>query len=212
MDRREFLALMAKTGALAAMGGLNFSCSGSTTDPPESDQPQDSKVDYTARNPDGSLVPYLVIPKLGTYNQSDPTWTNWAGEPCPVPRPANGFLFDVPAVNQSVDIVVPVINFGTMTSRHLVLELYEFSSGKMITSLEECELRDRRGPFTLHPGIITGFPMTFTREYQWGATAVICYDPFHDPVHSISTVGVQSTERKNLGNCDGLIPPYYHEY
>ena len=205
MDRREFIKLMAASGALVAMGGIGCKSSKPPIRVPE------ATVDYEGRNPDGSLTPYLVIPRLDSYQPGDPEW-NWAGmQWTDVAHPPHDFWFLVPDVNESVDVVLPVINLGNMTTRHLVLELYEGPhTGTM--SLSQCTLVERRGPFTLHPGVITGFPMRYTRRLAEGASVAICYDPFFDPIHSISSVGALSGDRKNLGLCDGIIPPGYPGY
>lgn len=212
MDRREFLKLMAQTGALAAMGGLGGSC-GSSSSPTSGRRTPSPTVDYSPRNPDGSLSPYLVIPRLDEYSSTnpDPAW-NWAGYTrTDFPYAPHGFWFQVPDINESVDVVLPVINLGNMTTRHLVVELYEGpKQGTM--SLSQCELRDRKGPYILHPGVITGFLMRYTRKQQEGASVAICYDPFFDPIHSISSVGALSPDRKNLGNCSGIKPPGYPGY
>ncbi|MBU1168612.1 MAG: hypothetical protein KKD44_03520 [Proteobacteria bacterium] len=208
MDRREFLKLMARAGALTAMGGYSLSCS-SSSDTPLETRPT---VDYLSRNRDGSLTPYLVIPKLDNYHDDDPVWNTWAGSAwTDFVHPPHGFWFLVPELNESVDVVVPVINLGNMTTRHLVIELYEGPHAGTL-SLSDCALVERRGPFTLHPGRITGFPMRYTRKREDGASVAICYDPFYDPIHSIASVGALSPDRKNLGNCDGIIPPGYPNY
>lgn len=205
MDRREFLKLMAASGALAAVGGM-----GCTTPPPRREP--NPTVDFEARNPDGSLTPYLVIPRLDSYHPDDPEWNAWAGvQWTDVAHPPHNFWFDPPDVNASVDVVLPVINLGNMTTRHLVIELYEGPhAGTM--SLSQCTLVERRGPFTLHPGVITGFLMRYTRRRAEGASVAICYDPFFDPIHSIGTVGALAPDRKNLGNCYGIRPPGYPGY
>lgn len=205
MDRREFLKLMASTGALAAMGGLGCSSSPVThREPPPT-------VDSNPRNPDGHLTPYLVIPRLNSYHPDDPEW-NWAGvQWTDVQHPPHDFWFIPPDVGGSVDVVLPVINLGNMTTRHLVVELYE---GPHVSTmnLSQCTLVDRRGPFTLHPGVITGFLMTYTRRRSEGGSVAICYDPFFDPIHSIASVGAFSADRKNLGFCYGIRPPGYPGY
>jgi hypothetical protein len=210
MDRRDFLKLMAQTGALAAMGGMGWNCGSSS---PLTHRDPGSTVDYTPRNPDGSLSPYLVIPRLDVYSSTnpDPAW-DWAGYTrTDFPYAAHGYWFQVPDVNASVDVVVPVINLGNMTTRHLVVEVYEGPHvGQM--PLSQCELRDRKGPYTLHPGVITGFKLQYTRKHLEGASVAICYDPFFDPIHSIASVGALASDRKNLGNCDGLMPPGYPGY
>ncbi len=210
MDRREFLKLMIQTGALAAMGGLALNC-GSGSGGSQA-QPDGPNVDYATRGKDGFLTPYLVIPKLDEYQPSSPEWNTWAGSSYnDFQHAPHGFWFNVPEINGSVDVVVPVINLGNMVTRHLIIELYEGPHvGNM--PLSSCELRDRRGPFTLYPGRITGFPMRFTRKRNDGASVAICYDPFHDPIHGIASVGALSTDRKNMGNCDGLKPPGYPGY
>lgn len=210
MDRREFLKLMASTGALAAMGGIGCSTS---PDKPLTHREPPPTVDYNPRNPDGALTPYLVIPKLDGYSSTnpDPAW-DWAGYTrTDFPYAIHGYWFQVPYVNESVDVVVPVINLGNMTTRHLVVELYEGPhQGEM--SLSQCTLVDRGGPYTLHPGVITGYKLRYTRKRTEGASVAICYDPFFDPIHSITSVGALSADRKNLGNCEGLRPPGYPGY
>ena len=208
MDRRDFLKLMASTGALTAMGVYGLSgCSSSSRDKPR--LPKPDCIDYVSRNPDGALTPYLVIPKLDSYNPQEPVWTTWAGSAwSDYPHPPHGFWFMVPDLGESVDVVLPVVNLGNMTTRHLIIELYEGPRND-IMSLADCELRERKGPYTLHPGIITGFPMTYTRRRAEGASVAICYDPFYDPIHTIASVGRLSPDRKNLGNCYGIRPPRY---
>lgn len=216
MDRRDFLKLMAQTGALAAMGGIGTGCGGNSSGT-SNDNPlthlssgnTEPTVDYPPRNPDGHLTPYLVIPKLDYYHPSAPEWTSWAG--AQLTNPPHSFWFVVPDINESTDVILPVINLGNMTTRHLILELYEGPhQGEM--SLSQCTLVERKGPYTLHPGIITGYPMRFTRSRAEGASIAICYDPFFDPIHSIASVGALSSDRKNLGNCPGIKPPGYPGY
>jgi hypothetical protein len=208
MDRRDFLKLMIQAGVLAAMGNIPVGCGskgGGTPDP-------GPLVDYKPRKDLKQLTPYLVMPRLDEYSAAAPEWQNWAGMAWnDVQHGPHGFWFLVPEVNQSVDVVVPVINLGNLTTRHLVIELYEGPHmGEM--PLSSCELRDRRGPFTLHPGVITGFPMRFTRKRSEGASVAICYDPFFDPIHDIGSVGALAANRKNLGNCNGIRPPGYPGY
>ncbi len=105
-------------------------------------------------------------------------------------------------------MIVPVINLGNTSTYHLIVEVWEGPYADTF-SLSEGQLRDRKGPFTLHPGIITGYRLTFTRMFDSGQSAAICYDPFHDPIHSISAMGRNSPDRKSLGNCWGIIPPHY---
>lgn len=211
MDRREFLKLMAQTGALAAMGGVGIGCGGASGTP-SSRRKQEPTVDYPPRNPDGSLSPYLVIPRLDSYDPDNPEWNSWAGASwTDVTHPPHDFWFNVPDINQSVDVVLPVINLGNMTSRHLIIELHE-GPHQGVMSLSQCSLVERRGPFTLHPGVITGFPMRYTRRRNEGASVAICYDPFFDPIHSIASVGALSSDRKNLGNCVGIRPSGYPGY
>jgi len=212
MDRREFLKLMVQTGVLAAMGGYTVSCGSKGGEVITPGQSMAQVVDYIPRKSVDKLTPYLVIPKLDEYSANSAEWQNWAGSAwTDFVHSPHGFWFEVPGVNQSVDVVVPVINLGNQTTHHLVIELYEGPhQGQM--PLSSCELRERKGPFTLHPGKITGFPMRYTRKRAEGAAIAICYDPFYDPIHSIQAVGALSPDRKNLGNCDGIRPPGYPGY
>ena len=204
MDRRDFLKLLAASGALGAIG----SCKLSEQEGDDNPALPDSRIDYPHRAPDAILTPYLVIPRLDSFHPDDPEW-NWAGSAWDdFPHPPHGFWCFVPDIGESVDVVVPVINLGNKTTRNLVIEVYEGPYADSFT-LAEGQLRDRKGPFTLHPGVITGFAMTFTREFEQGSSAAICYDPFFDPIHSISAMGRRSPDRKSLGNCNGMIPPHY---
>lgn len=228
MDRREFLRLMAAAGALGTLGpacsedgqpktdGQLPPDAGPASDGPvgdgtagDSGPPPDPRLDYTLRPGDTRLTPYLVIPKLDYYHADDPVWNSWAGTAwTELHHPPHGFWFDPPELGQSAEVVVPVINLGNLTTHHLVIELYE-GPRKLISPLAECQLCDRKGPFVLHPGQITGYRMTFTRTQQEGASVAICYDPFFDPRHAITEVGLISQDRKNLGGCDGIKPPLY---
>jgi len=208
MDRRDFLQLMASTGALATMGGCILG-GGDDKEDPKKELP-DSRLDYVPREGRGLLQPYLVMPRLDEYQSDDPTWNNWAGAAWTDVRHApHGYWFMVSdTLTGPVDVIVPVINLGNTSTRHLVIEVYEGPEQDRF-EVADAELRDRRGPFTLHPGVITGYRMTFTRKFSHGASAALCYDPFHDPIHSISAIGKFSDDRKSLGNCAGILPPQY---
>lgn len=200
------MKLLAATGALSTVGGCLPKDDKGDNQSPEL---PDSRIKYLPRDRDALLTPYLVMPRLDSYHQDDPEWSNWAGNAWKdYPHPPHGFWFFIPEVGKSVDVVVPVINLGNMTTRNLVIEIYEGPYADSFT-LAEGQLRDRRGPYTLHPGIITGFEMTFRREFEEGSSAAICYDPFFDPIHSISAMGRLSPDRKSLGHCEGIIPPHY---
>jgi len=204
MDRRDFLKLLAASGALAGTNSCIFGGDGGSSLPPPN-----PRVDFSPRAGDASLTPYLVMPRLDSYQPDDPEWNGWAGAAwTDVPHPPHGFWFFVPEQGESVDVVVPVINLGNTSTHHLIVEVWEGPYADTFT-LAEGELRDRRGPFTLHPGIITGYRLTFTRRFSQGQSAAICYDPFHDPIHSISATGRTSPDRKSLGYCPGIIPPHY---
>jgi hypothetical protein len=221
MDRREFLRLMAAAGALSTMGPGCLQPANEIADGGadsggdggggggDAGPPPDPHLDYVLRTVDTPLTPYLVIPRLNPYDPTDPEWNSWAGEAwAEYSHPPGGFWFYVPEVGQSVDVVLPVINLGNMTTRHLVLELYEGPPSR-VPPLSECELRDRKGPLVLHPGRITGFAMRFTRQRQEGSSIAICYDPFFDPIHAIEDVGLASNDRKNLGKSAGIQAPIY---
>jgi len=214
---------MAATGALSTLGpgcieetkqatdGQLAGDAGPGGDGPGGDSgpPADPRLEYTLRPGDKRLTPYLVIPKLDVYQSDDPVWNSWAGVTWPeLPHPPHGYWFNVPDLGQSEDVVVPVINLGNLSTHHLVIEIYEGPHSREL-SLAECELRDRKGPFTLHPGVITGYRLTFTRQRQQGASVAVCYDPFFDPRHAIASVGLNSQDRKNLGGCEGMMPPLY---
>ncbi len=210
MDRREFLNLLASTGALgiampACLGG------GGTEPSPGPSVLPDHRLPMIGRPRRESLTPYLVIPRFASvYRPDDPLWNEWLGAQWTDFRFApHGHWFVLPdSYGASTDVVVPVINLGNLSSHHLVVEVYEGPPTSEST-LADCRLCSRRGPLVLHPGRMMGVKLQFTRQQNAGSAVAICYDPFFDPIHSITTVGPGSQNRKNVGNCPGIIPPLY---